>query len=911
MNTIAQFLRRSLLPAATLLCVLPVIGSAQGHMYTKAAPSGPTWSTTSTTWVDIKDLDLWFYQYDAGNACIGISAECFAVVGKRMGVRALVDGTPALPSDVILASEGDIYCRMFQFSATVNKGIHQVKFQTCVDGGGTAYFGDRTMWVITAPNLVNIVAAPSGANLSTASSAWSDIADMSVNVTMPVTGQLVLTFSAEMVCAGGARAFLRATVDGTATSPSDVVAADGTIMAVHAMTFLVPALAAGSHTVKVQWSTDGTGTAYMGDRTLAVIAPDPSLLAAGRGGVKSTTPASGPNVSTISTSFSDIPGLTVDIPVPHNATLAITFHGEAGTSSGRMFIRATIDGAACSPSDAVLAYQSGFPGTSSMTFLQKNVQSGTRQVALQWKVDGGQTGYCGDRNITVVALPCAGPDLTDGFNEVQPTLGTFPLLVLLWDPQRPSDPAPALGTVTNLIHGTYPSVVDYFKVNSASNFQISNAGIFGWLAADNPYSFYWAADDPTDADHDGFTSGHVRKWWEAVTKADVSFDFASYDNDGDGVLDTKELGIVVVIPQNSAFGTVRVPASQQYPTWQPLVVDGVRIPLIAEVYAGSPPNLGAFAHEISHLLLDLPDMYFNFFQPYAAGDYSLMDVCYIDSHLDPFHKMHLGWLQPTVVKASGKQTIYPVESSGEAYILMDPEHGSKEYYIVENRQRSLMYDTHLADSGIAVWHIMEDPTEYSTLPAPSGVSATDWSTIAANDWGRRAIRMIRPIYGPPFDNKKALWDGADPQTGYDLLSSDSNPAHVQLRWADGTPSGFAMKSISPSTGVMDVVFELPASATGIAEGATVPAAYGLDQNYPNPFNPVTTIGFRVPEQRKGTVRLAVYDLLGREVAVLVDGNKEPGTHEIRFDASGLASGVYVYRFSVEGFAQSRKMIFLK
>lgn len=901
-----------LLVVLALLTLLSGICAAQGHIYTNAAPSGPDWTSTSSSWEDIKDLDLWFYQYDAGNACIGISAESNAIVGKRMFVRALVDGTPASPSDVVFASEGEIYCRMFQFSATISQGMHQVKFQVKVDGGGTAYFGDRTMWVITAPTLVNIVAAPSGATLTTTNSGWEDIAGMSLNITMPATGPLMLAFSGEVFSDNGKRAHLRAAVDGVAGSPSDVIIADGYIAGVHGMTFVFPSVTAGNHAAKVQWGVDAGGTAYMGDRTLAVIAPNPALLAAGKGGVMSISAPSGPQITTTSTAFAGIPDLSVDIPVPENATLAITLQGEAYVSDGRMFVRATIDGAACSPSDVGLTFQPGFFGTSSMTFVKKNVKGGTRRVALQWMVDGTQTGYFGDRNMTVVALPCAGPDLTSGFKEVKPAIGTNPVLLLLWDPQRPTDPAPALGTITNLIHGTYPSVTDYIKVNSASNFQISNAGIFGWLQADKPYSFYWAAEDLTDADHDGFTSGHVRKWWEAVTKADATFNYASYDTNGDGVLDPTELGIVIVIPQNSPFGTVRVPASQQYPTWQPLVVDGVRIPLIAEVYAGSPLNLGAFAHEISHLLLNLPDMYFSFFNPFAAGHYSIMDVCYIDSHLDPFHKIHLGWLQPTVVKQNGKQMIYPAESGGGAYILMDPKHGEKEYYIVENRQRSVTYDSQVADSGLAVWHVMEDPAVYGTLSTPTGVSASDWATIATNDWGRRAIRMIRPVYGPPFDDAKALWDGADPSTGYDLLSSDPNPAHVQLRWGDGTPSGFAIKSISPATGVMDVIFELPASATGVAERSSIPSAFGLDQNYPNPFNPSTTIGFRVAGPGSGWVKLVVYDMLGREVAVLANGQKAPGEYFAVFDAAGLATGVYFYQLRVDGTSvNTKRMILLK
>jgi hypothetical protein len=69
----------------------------------------------------------------------------------------------------------------------------------------------------------------------------------------------------------------------------------------------------------------------------------------------------------------------------------------------------------------------------------------------------------------------------------------------------------------------------------------------------------------------------------------------------------------------------------------------------------------------------------------------------------------------------------------------------------------------------------------------------------------------------------------------------------------------------------------------------------LAQNYPNPFNPTTTIPFSIVAA--GHVRLAVYDALGREVALVVDEDLAPGTYTAPFDASALASGVYFYRLS--------------
>jgi hypothetical protein len=85
-----------------------------------------------------------------------------------------------------------------------------------------------------------------------------------------------------------------------------------------------------------------------------------------------------------------------------------------------------------------------------------------------------------------------------------------------------------------------------------------------------------------------------------------------------------------------------------------------------------------------------------------------------------------------------------------------------------------------------------------------------------------------------------------------------------------------------------------------------PIVVSLYQNYPNPFNPRTSIGYRIQEE--GFVSLKVYDLLGREVATLVNEEMRPGRYEQTFDASGLGSGVYFYRLSAKGFVQTRKLI---
>ena len=85
--------------------------------------------------------------------------------------------------------------------------------------------------------------------------------------------------------------------------------------------------------------------------------------------------------------------------------------------------------------------------------------------------------------------------------------------------------------------------------------------------------------------------------------------------------------------------------------------------------------------------------------------------------------------------------------------------------------------------------------------------------------------------------------------------------------------------------------------------------FELNQNYPNPFNPTTQIEYSLPE--RGHVSLKVYDLLGKEVAMLVNEHKAPGSYEVSFDASGLSSGVYFYRLKANGFVDTKKLVVLK
>jgi hypothetical protein len=104
--------------------------------------------------------------------------------------------------------------------------------------------------------------------------------------------------------------------------------------------------------------------------------------------------------------------------------------------------------------------------------------------------------------------------------------------------------------------------------------------------------------------------------------------------------------------------------------------------------------------------------------------------------------------------------------------------------------------------------------------------------------------------------------------------------------------------------------QVPAcTITGITGNGEIPANYNLSQNYPNPFNPTTKISYAIP--KSGFVTLKIFDMLGREVANLVNTEKQAGSYIVDFDASNLSSGIYFYRIDVNGFTDIKKMTVLK
>ena len=171
-------------------------------------------------------------------------------------------------------------------------------------------------------------------------------------------------------------------------------------------------------------------------------------------------------------------------------------------------------------------------------------------------------------------------------------------------------------------------------------------------------------------------------------------------------------------------------------------------------------------------------------------------------------------------------------------------------------------------------------------------------------------RVPAPAQAAYYVTAELCYQSVHPELVEEIRHIPARDISRFVRMYDSLPNTpFVMKSVA-----LDVV-------TGVTDDATIPAAFRMEQNYPNPFNPATEIQFSLPalsgpdarsagSQLRG-VRLAVYDILGHEVAVLVNERLAPGIHTVSFNPVGLPSGVYLYRLTAGQMTATKKMLLVR
>ncbi|MBO3749948.1 hypothetical protein J5X84_28035 [Streptosporangiaceae bacterium NEAU-GS5] len=709
-------------------------------------------------WVNVPGLSTAVSAKAGSTLAATLSAEIYTQ--NTVWFRVLVDGAVSAPGDVAYKFDGADFdgTRSFTFGReNLPAGRHIVQVQWFTTTGTSAHVGKRTLTVNTdaggaaAGRLFHVAAESDW--LTKTSQTWEGVPDLVRSVSLSDTRDLKITFSGQTIPGSGAF-YARAVVDG-APGEDVLFGAAGVPGGARSYVFVRKGVGAGTHTVSIQWYSDGGGI-LLGDRAMTVFATPATAI---DGGLTTSVYEGGPDTITggTFTTLGNIGGSFTTYSGGTNAELTV---GLDVRSTGRALLRVLFDGAPPGSSDVVLSDSVGGFRAQSYSFTVKNIKPGPHNVQVQIQAPSG-TVYVGDRTLAATFTRRPGTDFAQPYRTLAPRMGpSVPVIAICFDPGRPGQAAPSLSSLRNMHEGLDGgrSVKGWFQENTAGQLPFATPTYIGcadgnWLTppAGRTGTWYWD------------TGNFPMMWQDALIAADPYVDFLALDHNGDHVITGDEAVIEIIRPQDGPYGT------HDYMT---ATLDGVSMSVgLLDLYLSSLGgdatrqwNIGVTSHEASHLLLGAADMYWD--MPTRAWFFSIMDNHLLGTHLDAFHKLKSGFVTPNVVEMNTWTTstvsLNAVETSQEITILYDPARGDREYFILENRWpgtgSALNYDVGLGSGGVAVWHIVEDTSLQDQYPPANG--------IVSGDWGRMGIRLIKVL--------------------------NVNGSSLGLTWADHTSAGISV-----------------------------------------------------------------------------------------------------------------------
>jgi hypothetical protein len=240
-----------------------------------------------------------------------------------------------------------------------------------------------------------------------------------------------------------------------------------------------------------------------------------------------------------------------------------------------------------------------------------------------------------------------------------------------------------------------------------------------------------------------------------------------------------------------------------------------------------------------------------------------------------------------------------------------------------SRSGEEIYDAAYTLHYVKRWYALGALPPYQVRPVDTLFKGFDCESIAWDPRGR--LWAASGSYNDRPNRYPGVTTTYDTSTWYATNPATNTVLNEKIKWVYYTPYsagerprgiGFsptgdtAYVSIFGSTLPTPGVRRYKRTAVSVEpDGNAVPEVYTLSQNYPNPFNPTTEIQFAIPKQGLTTVK--VYDILGQEVATLVNEMLAPGSYKTRLDGTRLASGTYIYMIQSGDFRMSKKMLLLK
>lgn len=745
-----------------------------------APAEGPLRHARLHVWHEVPGLSTAISSSAGDNLEISVCAEMWQQ-GGSVWFRALVDGEPVEPSDVVFKTGATMFdgVRSFTFvQSNVSAGQHIVEIQW--RSGTKVSIRDRVLTVCAGspgagPIRLATSAAPSGVLIEKSSSSYSDIPGMSATVVTSAEGTLAAVFSAEAFASSG-QMLVRALVDNSLMSEITFVqAGDPARGGTRSYTFTRSILPAGTHEVKLQWKAVG-GKCQLGDRTLSVTAaPVAHQRSASR---KPRSP-----ITLKSTGWTNL-GVTSFVANDPVSVLAVTLSAEVTSNKGRIFVRALVDGEPALPNDVTLIEGGPKWRASSYTFLVKNLEAGVHSVRLEGLSDPNTKAQVRAHSFRVLGARRSGSDFAQPFMNAAPRVRGYRLLVIGCDPLRPAHPAPTFEQVKAVFEGDSFTVVEGEKVELPPGFS-RGPNLRDWLAENSgglvrlsEIRYYgcgnpqWYVPPPAHQGNYYWDNGAFAEMFQdAVLAADPDVDFHSYDLDGNNRLDLDDTLVALIRPQNSPYGTLRGTTA---------ILDNVPPPLsmpALDIYVSSMASqrtsaVGICAHELCHLIFAAPDLYGNC-PNIDAGYYNIMDMPWRATHLDPFDKMKNGLVRPQAIELTTASTatyaVPAVEIHRSILLLHDVDHVANEYFIVENRfggsPVSPNYDQSLNPGAIVIWQLFENPT----LVQSSAVCPGD----------PRSVRMSAVLRTAGQSYELAWADGSP--AGVRLTAVSVGGEHAQLR----------------------------------------------------------------------------------------------------------------------------------
>ncbi|MBN8547040.1 MAG: T9SS type A sorting domain-containing protein [Ignavibacteria bacterium] len=237
-------------------------------------------------------------------------------------------------------------------------------------------------------------------------------------------------------------------------------------------------------------------------------------------------------------------------------------------------------------------------------------------------------------------------------------------------------------------------------------------------------------------------------------------------------------------------------------------------------------------------------------------------------------------------------SIYASTNNGAAWTTAYTATAGSYYHISKARTGTAVWGVR-SNGGITKGYGAAVPVELSSFTASSsnGSVVLDWST--ATETNNKGFEIERKAAGTEYSSVAFVAGNGTSTNVHNYNFTDAN-----LQAGKYT---YRLKQIDLD-GTSSYSKEVEVDVAQVN-------SFALDQNYPNPFNPTTSISYRIPEA--SNVVIKVYDVMGTEVATLVNGKQEAGNHSIAFDAAKLSSGSYIYTIKAGNFTTSKKMILMK